>query len=65
MASIRSRIGENKDMYCNETCKYLNEHKHKCELTGERLSYMKPTGSLSFVVHEHKGICKWGRQYGR
>ena len=52
-------------MYCNETCKYLNERKHKCELTGERLSHMKPTGSLSFVVYEHKGICKWGRQYGR
>lgn len=54
MASIRSGIGEDKDMYCNGTCKYLNERKHKCELTGEKLSYMKQAGSLSFTVHEHR-----------
>lgn len=58
MASLRSGIGENKDMYCDGTCKYLNERKHKCELTGEKLSYMKQTGSLSFTVHEHRGFCK-------
>lgn len=50
-------------MYCDGTCKYLNERKHKCELTGEKLSYMKQTGSLSFAVHEHKGICKGDRKH--
>lgn len=59
MASIRSGIGEDKDMYCNGTCKYLNERKHKCELTGEKLSHMKQAGSLSFAVHEHREICKF------
>ena len=63
VASSRSRIGGN--MYCNGTCKYLNERKHKCELTGEKLSYMKQTGSLSFTVHEHRGICKGDRENGR
>lgn len=63
MASIRSRIGGS--MYCNGTCKYLNERKHKCELTGQKLSYMKQTGSLSFTVHEHRGICKGDREHGR
>lgn len=52
-------------MYCNGTCKYLNERKHKCELTGEKLSYMKQTGSLSFAVHEHRGICKVDREHER
>ena len=56
---------EEKDMQCNGTCKYLNERKHKCELTGEKLSYMKQTGSLSFTVHEHRGICKGDRDNGR
>lgn len=46
-------------MYCNGTCKYLNERKRKCELTGEKLGCMKQTGSLSFAVHEHRGICKF------
>ena len=54
-----------KYMYCNGTCKYLNERKHKCELTGQKLSYMKQTGSLSFTVHEHRGICKGDRKNGR
>ena len=45
-------------MYCNGTCQYLNERKHKCESTGEKLSYMKQAGSLSFTVHEHTGSCK-------
>ena len=63
---LRSEIEqEEKDMYCNGTCKYLNERKHKCELTGEKLSYMKQTGSLSFTVHEHRGICKGDRKNGR
>lgn len=52
-------------MYCNGTCKYLNERKHKCELTGQKLSYMKQTGSLYFTVHEHRGICKGDRKNGR
>ena len=52
-------------MYCNGTCKYLNERKHKCELTVEKLSYMKQTGSLSFTVHEYRGICKGDRKNGR
>ena len=50
-------------MYCKGTCKYLNKRKHKCELTGEKLSYMKQTGSLSFTVHEHSGICKGDREH--
>nr|DAH78428.1 MAG TPA: hypothetical protein [Caudoviricetes sp.] len=45
-------------MYCDGMCKYLNERKHKCELTGEKLTYMNQTGSLSFAVHEHRGFCK-------
>ena len=45
-------------MYCNGTCQYLNECKRKCDLTGEKLSYMKQTGSVSFTVYEHTGICK-------
>lgn len=35
-------------MYCDGRCQYLNERKHKCELTGEKLTYMKQTGSISF-----------------
>lgn len=35
-------------MYCDGRCQYLNERKHKCELTG----------SISFSVHEHRGVCK-------
>lgn len=45
-------------MYCDGRCQYLNERKHKCELTGEKLTYMKQTGSISFSVHEHRGFCK-------
>ena len=41
-------------MYCDGRCQYLNERKHKCELTGEKLTYMKQTGSISFFVHEHR-----------
>lgn len=64
-ASDNLPCGENKDMYCNGTCKYLNERKHKCELTGEKLSYMKQAGSLSFAVHEHRGTCKGDKENGR
>ena len=45
-------------MYCSGTCKYLNTRKHKCELTGEKLTCLKQTGSVSFTVYEHTGICK-------
>lgn len=45
-------------MYCDGRCQYLNERKHKCELTREKLTYMKQTGSISFSVHEHIGVCK-------
>lgn len=48
-------------MYCDGRCQYLNERKHKCELTGEKLAYMKQTGSISFSVHEHIGVCKGKR----
>ena len=51
-------------MYCNGTCKYLNTTKHKCESTGEKLSYMKQKGSVSFSVHEHNGFCE-GDDNGR
>lgn len=44
-------------MYCDGTCKYLNKTKHKCKLTGEKLSYIKQKGSVSFSVHEHDGFC--------
>ena len=26
--------------YCDGTCEHLNARKHKCELTGEKLTYM-------------------------
>ena len=45
-------------MYCNGTCKYLNVRKSKCELAGEKLACLKQTGSVSFTVYEHIGICK-------
>lgn len=45
-------------MYCNGTCRYLNERKHKCELTGEALTYIRQTGSASYTVHEHIGFCE-------
>ena len=45
-------------MYCNGDCKYLNSEKHKCLLTGEKLAFMKQTGSVSFSIHEHTGFCE-------
>lgn len=46
-------------MYCDGLCKSLNEKKHICNLTGEKLSYMRyGSRSMGFVVHEHNGICE-------
>lgn len=44
--------------YCNGDCEHLDGRKHVCELTGEKLAYMKQTGLISFVVHEHEGFCE-------
>lgn len=44
--------------YCDGNCEYLNGKRHKCELTGEKLTYMKQSGPISFDVHEHRGFCK-------
>lgn len=53
--------------YCKGECEYLNCKTHTCELTGEKLTYMKQTGLVSFTVHEHEGICEKeeGRQDAR
>lgn len=45
--------------YCKGTCKHLNEKKHKCELTGEKLTYMKCNCGVSYTVHEHRGVCDY------
>lgn len=45
-------------MYCDGCCEHLNERKHRCERTGERLTYMKCSGSISFTAHEHSGVCE-------
>lgn len=44
-------------MYCNGSCCHLDEKKHLCRLTGEGLAYMRRRGALSFIVHEHRGVC--------
>ena len=45
-------------MYCDGQCKNLDEKKHKCNLTGEKLSYMRYCGSKTgFIVYEHNGVC--------
>ncbi len=44
-------------MYCNGSCCHLDEKAHSCRLTGEKLAYMRRRGALSFIVHEHRGIC--------
>lgn len=46
-------------MYCDGLCENLSEKKHMCNLTGEKLAYMRcgRRGS-GFVVHEHNGICE-------
>lgn len=41
-------------MYCDGRCKHLDAKKHKCNLTGEKLAYMRGSG---FIVHEHSGLC--------
>ena len=48
-------------MYCHGDCKNLNERKHVCERTGEKLTYMRFKGFCSYTVHEHKGVCEYER----
>lgn len=46
-------------MYCDGLCKNLNEKKHICNLTGEKLSFMrKGKRGSGFTIHEHDGICE-------
>lgn len=46
-------------MYCDGLCKNLDEKKHICNLTGERLTYMRyGNRNMKFVVHEHNGVCE-------
>lgn len=47
--------------YCDGSCKYLNTRKHKCELTGEKLAYMKQSCGIEYSVHEHRGFCEKDR----
>lgn len=49
---------DKKMSYCEGTCKHLNERKHKCELTGEKLTYMKQSCGIEYSVHEHRGFCE-------
>lgn len=44
--------------YCDGNCEYLNDKKHKCELTGEKLTVFKQRGFISFTAHEHSGFCE-------
>lgn len=45
-------------MYCNGQCVNLDEKKHKCNLTGEKLSYVRyGSRKTGFIVHEHSGVC--------
>lgn len=46
-------------MYCDGQCPHLEETAHRCRLTGERLTYAKIGGPISFEVHEHKGVCSF------
>lgn len=48
-------------MYCDRRCKDLNERKHRCEKTGERLTYIRIKGTVSFTVHEHNGVCDFDK----
>lgn len=45
-------------MYCDGNCEHLNVKKHKCELTGEKLTVLKFSGGISYTAHEHTGICE-------
>lgn len=45
--------------YCDGTCEHLNTRKHKCELTGGKLTYMKYSNAvIKCSVHEHRGFCE-------
>lgn len=44
--------------YCDGNCKYLDKNKHKCTLTGEKLTYMKQSRPIAFEVHEHNSFCE-------
>ena len=50
--------------YCDGLCKYLNEKKHKCEKTGEKLTYIKwsGAGAISCIAHEHRGFCEEAKE---
>ena len=39
--------------YCNGLCEHLDERKHKCKLTGEKLSYVNGWWG---IAHEHQGF---------
>lgn len=44
--------------YCDGSCEHLNTKKHRCELTGEKLTVLKYSGSISYTAHEHSGFCE-------
>lgn len=44
-------------MYCNGQCPHLSEASRRCQLTGEKLSYTRVRGPISFEGYEHRGIC--------
>jgi len=44
--------------YCDGNCEHLNAQKHKCELTGEKLTVLKVRGPISYTAHEHRGFCE-------
>ncbi len=48
--------------YCKERCKYLDEKKHKCTATGEKLTYMRVHSVFSFTVHEHREFCELDKE---
>lgn len=44
--------------YCNGNCEHLDSQKHKCELTGKKLTVLKYCGAISYAAHEHRGFCE-------
>lgn len=44
-------------MYCSGACEHLDEKKHFCRLSGEKLAYFCRRGTMAFIVHEHQGGC--------
>lgn len=44
-------------MYCSGTCQYLNERKHKCELTGEKTKLHEAIKKLSYDDTAYGGAC--------